>query len=87
MNIFRNIREREVSESLPKEKELPAVSRREWIHSINMTENDNLKIHVYNFLITEGHFDVAKTFAEESGLPQAKIEKYVKDPVSCQLVT
>jgi hypothetical protein len=31
-------------------------------------------MHVYHFLITEGHFDIASTFAQEAGIPQSKLE-------------
>ena len=76
MNLFRNSREREgQSEVLLKLKELPHVARKEWAMSIREEEPEQLKLHVYNFLIMEGHFDVAKTFAEEAGLSMKILQK------------
>jgi hypothetical protein len=31
---------------------------------MNETEGDEIKIHIYNFFITEGHHDLAKQFKE-----------------------
>ena len=35
-----------------------------------------LDLHIYNFLITEGHFDVAKTFAKEANISTKTIAQY-----------
>jgi len=32
-------------------------------------------MHVYNFLITEGHFDIARTFAQEASIPALKLQQ------------
>jgi hypothetical protein len=43
--------------------ELQSVSPKEWASKIKDEEPDSIKMHVYHFLITEGHFDIAHTFA------------------------
>ena len=88
LNIFGGRINRELSElEKPKKIEIPAVNRREWSQSLKDSEPPELKIHVYNFLITEGHFDIAETFAKESGLPSRVISMYEKDPRTNQGVT
>lgn len=41
---------------------------KEWSSSIKEEENEALKMHFYNFFITEGHHDLAQSFAKEAGL-------------------
>lgn len=58
--MLRSFREREVAESVhSKSKELPSATKKEWALSTKEEEPEGLKIHIYNFLLTEGHFDIA----------------------------
>jgi hypothetical protein len=47
---------------------------KEWGSKIKDEEPESIKMHVYHFLITEGHFDIARTFAEEAGISASKLE-------------
>lgn len=49
-------------------REKPKFRVKEWSTSIKEEENEALKMHVYNFFITEGHHDLAQSFAKEAGL-------------------
>ena len=65
---FRDLLRSEQSEDRPKEKEKQSIKRKEWMQSMRQEEAPQVKMHVYNFFITEGHYDLAKTFAAEAGL-------------------
>lgn len=68
--------EREQNESQSKNNlELQSISAKEWGSKIKDEEPDSIKMHVYHFLITEGHFDIARTFAQEAGIPTPKIQQ------------
>ena len=66
---FRDLFRSEPSEEVrPREKEKQTIKSREWMQSIRQEESPQIKMHVYNFFITEGHYDLATTFAKEAGL-------------------
>ena len=69
LNMFRQTNReraresREVSESVKSKKEVGKISKKEWAGMVKEEEPKGMDLHVYNFLVTEGHFDIAKTFA------------------------
>ena len=41
---------------------------KEWAFGIKEEEPHNVHLHIYNFFISEGHYDLANTFAKEAKL-------------------
>lgn len=86
--MLRNLIEREMTESVhSKSKELPSATKKEWALSTKEEEPESIKIHIYNFLLTEGHFDIAETFAEEAGLTPKLVALYQSNPSTNPSVT
>jgi hypothetical protein len=52
----------------PKDKEKPILKQKEWCTSLKEEDSPDIDIHIYNFFVAEGHYDLAKSFAQDAKL-------------------
>lgn len=52
----------------PKEKEKPLLKQKEWCASLKEEDSPDIDLHIYNFFVAEGHYDLAKSFALDAKL-------------------
>lgn len=67
----------EHSEGTSKARERPKFRTKEWSSNLREEESEEIKHHIYNFFITEGHYDLANTFAKESQLNSTNLPNVV----------
>jgi len=46
------------------------IKSKEWIKLFQFNKSQKLKNYILDFFISEGHYDLARTFSQESGIPR-----------------